>query len=255
MLENISEFWFTTHSFCEKYGYSYRGFELYGTVHMFWLLLCFSLCVFGGMLYRRSSEKTRRAVLCTISGVLLTLEMIKYASLILTGQWEWQFLPLHLCTINIYVIFLYALHPNDLIAELLYAVCMPGAAIALVSPSWTQVPINNFLHIDSSLTHVLLILFPVLLLWGGFTPSLKRLWKVVLILAALCVPIYIIDIILNEDFFFLNGDNTNPVLVFLGDIFPDYRMGMPVVAAIAWAVMYLPWTLKSWKKLNTECNN
>lgn len=248
MPEKISEFWYTAKTMCRVYGYDVVGFEMYGAVHIFWLVLCVVLCAAGSFFYRRSGEKTRRAVLWSIVGILAAFEIVQDIVMPLTGQWEWQFLPLQLCSINLFVCLWYAIRPNDTAGELLYAVCLPGALAALLSPSWTQVPVYNFVHLHSSIHHVLLILFPVLLLAGGFKPSIKRLWKAALILALACVPIYFINILLNENFFFINGDNGNPVLVFCGKLFPDYRIGMAVIALIIWTVLYLPWLLAEKKR-------
>ena len=110
------------------------------------------------------------------------------------------------------------------------------------------------MSLHSNSIHVLLEMYPLLLLSGGFRPNAKRLPKVFLILLCECVPIFFINKLLGTNFFFLNGTAGNPVLKLLAEIFGKdlYFLGMPFLLVVVWAVMYLPWHLIEKKKQNAK---
>ena len=182
-MPSCSPFWYTVDTMQALHGYDYHAFELFGPVHLFWLGLCAFLCAGGSVLFRRLGPAGRQRVLRVLTLLLLTDELLKDVSSLATGQFVWAFLPFHLCSINLFVCVWYALRPHPLAAEVLYALCLPGAAAALLFPSWQALPLWNVMHLHSSTVHTMLVLFPVLLLAGGFRPrrpppaqGMRRLW-------------------------------------------------------------------------------
>lgn len=246
----MSEFWYSLMSMLRKYGYDYEAFSLFGSVHIFWLSLALVSCVLCSVIYRKLSEKGRKGFLVTLSLFILIYEVATQSAYALTDQWTNGVLPLHLCSINIFVCTFYAFFPNKLTGEFLYAVCLPGALFALVVPSWTALPMWNFFHIHSQILHIVLVMFPILLIVGGLRPQIKNLWKIFLIMLCMCAPIYFLNERLRTNFFFISGDDDNALLSALGRIFPDYRIGLLLVVAVVWFIMFMPWELS--KKRNVK---
>ncbi len=232
-------------SMLDKYGYDYQAFPLFGFVHLFWLALSIISLTACAFVYKRLGEKGRKRILVSLSLFILLYEAVTQLSYALTDQWTNGVLPLHLCSINIFVCTLYAFFPKRLIGEFLYAVCLPGALFALIVPSWTPLPPLNFFHIHSQILHIILVMFPTLLIVGGLRPQVKNLWKIFLTLLFLCVPIFFLNQRLGTNFFFISGDDDNTLLASLGDIFPDYRIGLLLVVAAVWFIMYLPWEISN----------
>ena len=153
------------------------------------------------------------------------------------------YLPLHLCSINIFVCWYDAVHQSRRSKEILYAICLPGAVVAMLSPSWQRLPVWNLLHLHSYSIHVLLILYPVLLLVGGFRPQVHHIRWVLAFLCATATPIFFLNRMLKTNFFFLNDPQGNAITAFfahcLGERF--YLLGfLPVLAAVL-SLLYLPW--------------
>ena len=165
-MPSCSPFWYTVDTMQALHGYDYHAFELFGPVHLFWLGLCAFLCAGGSVLFRRLGPAGRQRVLRVLTLLLLADELLKDVSSLATGQFVWAFLPFHLCSINLFVCVWYALRPHPLAAEVLYALCLPGAAAALLFPSWQALPLWNVMHLHSSTVHTMLVLFPVLLPTG-----------------------------------------------------------------------------------------
>lgn len=152
-------------------------------------------------------------------------------------------LPLHLCSINIFVCWYDAIHQSRWSKEILYALCIPGAVVAMLSPSWQRLPVWNLLHLHSYSIHVLLILYPVLLLAGGFRPQVHHIRWVLAFLCAIATPIFFLNRLLKTNFFFLNDPQGNAITAFFAHCFGErfYLLGfLPVLAAVL-LLLYLPW--------------
>lgn len=249
----MSEFWYSINTMAAEKGSGYQSFKLFGPVHLFWLALAVVSCVGTAFIYRKLSEKGKRNLLITLAVFITLYEIAMNIAYIVTDQWTYGVLPLHLCGINIFVCLFYALKPNKLTADFLYAVCLPGALFALITPSWTSLPMWNFFHIHSEILHIILVMFPILLLADGLKPDVKNLWKLFLMVLAVCIPIYFLNFKLGTNFFFVHDDDGNALLVALGNMFPDYRLGLLALIAVLWLVMFLPWTAaKKLKKRNAQ---
>jgi len=228
----------------------YVNFTHFSPIHLFLTAVFIAIIAAAMVFYKKLGEKERQKFLYAMSVLLVADELFKHICSAATGQWEWEFLPLHLCSFNIFVCVYNSLKRDDLSSEVLYATCIPGAALALLMPTWTDLPFWNFMSIHSNSVHVLLLMYPLLLLAGGFRPDIKRIPKVFLVLLCECVPIFFLNKVLDTNFFFLNGTANNPVLEIFEKIFGGefYFLGMPVLLIFVWAAMYLPWYFLGRKK-------
>lgn len=198
------------------------------------------MCVFLGGAYRRWDERKRLRCRRTIALLLVLDELFKDISTLATGRFQMDFLPLHLCSINIFVILADAVKPRENLREVLYAVCLPGAFFALLTPGWSYLPLWNALCIHSFTAHILLFLYPALLLWGGFRPSFRRFLRVL----PWCLPpvaaAFAVNQIFGTNFMFLRyAGEGNPLSwfeSFLGS--PGYLAGIPVLAGLCWALLF-----------------
>ncbi len=240
----MSPFWYTVDTMQQLHGYNYHAFELFGPTHLFWLGLCAFLCCAGFFFYRRLSARGRRRVLAVLTAFLLADEIVKYFASLATGQFVWQFLPLHLCSINLFICLWYAIRPNPIAAEVLYALCLPGALAALLFPSWQAVPLWNVMHLHSSTIHTMLVLYPVLLLAGGFRPSIRRLPAV---FGIFCLDVLVAKTanhFLGTNFMFLEGAWGNGALQLIQDTFGRfYVLGLLLLVFLVWAALYAPWAI------------
>lgn len=239
----MSEFWYSVMSLTEKYGWYYQGFRLFGTGHLCFLAGAVAVWVLCSLLYKRFSQKGRSIMLRALALFIVLYEAATLTAYAVTDQWTNGVLPLHLCSINIFVCTFYAFFPNKLTADFLYGVCLPGALFALVVPSWNTLPLWNFFCIHSFILHIVLVMFPILLIVGGHRPRVGSLWKLFLILVVLCVPISYLNAKLNTNFFFISGTSDNALLNVLRDNLPDYRIGLLLVISAVWIIMFTPWAV------------
>jgi len=251
---NFDYFWYAKHEIDNYTNGQYVGFRMFDATHICELIILVVVCVALGLIYNKMGTKARRTTLIVLSALCLADELFKHIACLATNQYVWDFLPLHLCSINIFVILAYVIKPSELKAELLYSLCIPGALLALVSPSWTKLPLLNFMHLHSYTIHLLLVLFPILLLAGGFKPNFRRLPKCLLCIVVACVIIYPLNKLLDTNFMFLNGTSNVAILEILADIFgnPGYILSMPLILVVLWTLMYVPWMIT--EKLSAKKN-
>ena len=217
------------------------GMGAWSAGHILWLFAALLLIVLLGRKYRVSDESVRRLIRRILALLTFADEIYKYIIPLATGQWNWNFLPLHICSISIFAVCIHAVTESENVAEFLYAVTLPTALMALVFPNWTaMLPCWNFESIHSFSVHILLVTYPVMLLYGGFRPSFGRLRHSILPGALLTALAVAVNSILDTNFFFLNGgDEGNPLGFLEGYIGGWYVLAFPVIAALCWTPMYL----------------
>ena len=96
----MNDFWKSYDITHAEYGADYRCYPLYGTVHLMELAISLAFIVGAALWYRRSSARTRRRILVGVTALLLLDEAALLLGMALTGQWNWGYLPLHLCNIQ-----------------------------------------------------------------------------------------------------------------------------------------------------------
>lgn len=224
-----------------------KGMGSYSLGHFIWLGLLFFLIFFLGKKYRAADEDKRKKIRIVIASLIMLDEIVKDIIMPITGQWDWSFLPLHLCSISVFVVFIHALTGNRILEEYTYAITLPTASMAMAFPDWTgALPCMNLMCIHSFSIHLLLVLYPCLLLYGGFIPSAKQLFRLIPIVAFLAFVMYFVNGALGTNFFFVNGGGDGNPLTFLEKYIGGwYRLAFPVIAAICWIPMYLPFRNKA----------
>lgn len=122
---------------------------------------------------------------------------------------------------------------------------MPGAMAALLFCNWTEYPFFNFMCIHSFVFHGWIVIYVVMLYAAGeIKADYRGLWTTTAILAVIAVPIYILNLLIDENYLFLNEASEGSPLVFLWDIFGT-RFGAPgyvaSFAALLLIVFHLLW--------------
>ena len=217
------------------------GFQTFGWIHILWLLagciFCVAVCIF----YRKLSAEKRKCALKWLGGYIFLQEMVKNLVLIALGEFSWGHLPFHLCGVNILLIAFDTVKQTKTVRSFLYYFSIPGAALALLFPNWTQTPVWNFFHIHSFTIHILLVLYPLLLVTTNQVPTgLKSAIKGVALLAAMAVPVYGLNLLWNTNFMFLmRPDSGNPLALF-EKLLGSHLWGFPILLPVVILVMYLP---------------
>ncbi len=239
-------FWKTTGTIGKGYGFSH-----FDTTHLLWLAAFLAVTVLACIVYRKCSEKGRQMMRYIVAALLLADELFKIVGLVLYGNYNANYVPLHLCSINIILIAIHAVRPFKTLGQYLYTIGIPATLMALLFPTWTKLPFLNFMHIHSFTVHILLAVYPIMITCGGdVKPKTKDIPKCLALLIGMAIPVYFFNLVFDTNFMFLmKADKGNPLYLF-EQIFGYHWIGFPILAAAVLVVMYVP--LEIYRKIKAK---
>ena len=217
------------------------GFSTFDLTHLAWLVFGLLFCIGACLLYRKLASKSQRTMLIVLGSYIFFQEMLKNVIVAAVEEFSWGYLPFHLCGINILLIAFDVIKPTKIVRGFLYYFCIPGAALALLFPNWTSQPFFNFFHLHSFTIHILLVAYPLLLVTSGqIKIDLKAAAKSLVLLLALAVPVYGLNLLWGTNFMFLmRPDSGNPLEMF-EKLLGSHLWGFPILLPVVLLIMYLP---------------
>ncbi|MBR5120985.1 MAG: TIGR02206 family membrane protein [Oscillospiraceae bacterium] len=218
------------------------GFEHFDETHIILLIIATAIIGACTYLFSKLGVHGRTVMLNVISVLMVADELVKHIGNLALDSWTVHYLPLHLCSVNIFICVAYTITKNKSLSKLLYCFGAPGAFLALLLPSWTNQPVLNFMHLHSYTIHILLLLFPILLVVDGYRPTIKDVPKCFMCIVIYAIPLYFINKLLDTDFLFINGAKKTPfedIVKVIGD--PWYVPLMLILFGILALLMCLPW--------------
>ena len=218
-----------------------QGFTHFDGYHFLWLGI---LVMFAGVMawqYRKRDAATRSKWRKWVAVAILLDEVWKMFWLTVGGTYTLDYLPLHLCSINIILIAIHAWKPSKTLDNFLYAICIPGALAAMLFPTWYTLPTLNFMHLHSFTIHILLITYPLMVTVGGdLRPDWRQLPKSLLLTLCMAIPIYIFNLLFDTNYMFLMyAEPGNPLYLF-EQMWGSHLLGFPVIIVGVLLVMYGP---------------
>ena len=225
------------------------GWNHYDPIHLLWLGGGALFILLACLVYRRLDGDKRHKMRLILAAVTVGNEIFTMWVLMSHGNYYEEYLPLHLCSINIFVVLWHALRPNENVGAFLYTVCMPGAIAALLFPTWNELPLLCGMHLHSFTVHIELVLYPLLLIAGGeVRPNVKQIPKILGLLLLSGVPAILANHFFDTNFMFLRyAEPGNPLLLF-EQWFGNHLIGIPVLVTLILIVLYTPWVLADKRK-------
>jgi uncharacterized membrane protein YwaF len=217
------------------------GFSHFDGTHIGWLLLCAVVTLGNALWYRKLSEQGRRNWRIVMACLLFANEVFKHTMLLIGDRWTVNYIPLHLCSINIFTIGYHAFRPNKTLNAFLYTVVIPATLAALLFPTWTELPVLNFSHLHSFTIHICLLMYPIVLTAAGeIRPDPRNIPQCLGMLALMAVPALGANLLLGTNFMFLmEAEKGNPLYLFQ-QMWGNHLYGFPVLITAVLLVMYIP---------------
>ena len=220
------------------------GFSHFGPSHLTWLMNATTEIAANCLLYRKLKPEGRVRWNKTVALLIIANELFKHTMLIIGDNFLPDYLPLHLCSINIFLIAIHAWRPTIMLSNFLYTVCIPGAIAALLFPSWTKLPVANFMHLHSTTIHIMLVMYPLVLSVNGvLKPSARGIPKCLGLLLVMAGVALVANLAFDTNFMFLmEAEPGNPLYVF-EQFFGNHLIGFPILITAVLLVMYVPMEL------------
>ena len=225
------------------------GFSLFGAKHLLWLAAAAVFLIWICRRYRRSDSKKREKMRRIVAAAIVADELFKMVCLAIGGRYAVSYLPFHLCSINIFVCALHAWRPRRAVGDYLYLICIPAAFIPLLTPTWAELPMVNFMVWHSFSVHALLVAYPLMQTVGGdIRPRLKTIPASLAVLAILAAAALIVNLIFDTNFMFMMYAEPGTPLVFFEELLGHHLAGFFVLIPAVLALMMVPILLTNRKK-------
>ena len=171
------------------------GFVLFGKEHLAALAVCLIFIIAACRFCYRLSPKGRRRFLQVIAVLLILSDQLRNLFLIMNGVSLLGYLPLHLCTLSMFL-FPFAVFLPDgccecfrgIVRELGVVLFAPGAVCALLFCNWTVLPIVSYLSFHSFFWHALVIIFGMSLYCTKMVRPNVRHWYYTAVFFLIIVP-------------------------------------------------------------------
>ncbi len=217
------------------------GFTLFGKTHLIWLFAFVISAIALPLIYRSLNQKSRNIVRVVVASLIILDEIWKWVFLFIGNRYEHSYLPLHLCSINVFLVAFHIFKKSKIVENFLYAFCVPAGIIALLTPSWTALPPANFMHIHSFTIHILLAIYPLMLVIGGdIKPDIKMAPKCLILLLCMGIVVLGVNFLCDTNFMFLMRTDDISFLVLFQNIFGAHQWAFPILLPIVMIIMYLP---------------
>ncbi len=224
-----------------------RGYPLFGVAHILSVAITLACVAAIAVGFVRMDDRKQRRFLKLLPVVMAGLEVLKDIVLALNHRFGLGYLPLHMCSVGMFVFFFREYLPGkrakDVLGEIALVLVLPASLAALIFADWTvYYPVLNFINIHSYIWHGALVLYPVLImLRGEISPSIKHIHWNIIFLCIVVPPIYLFDKRFGCNYFFLNWPVPDSPLSwcasFMGN--PGYLIGYAAMTLAAMLLVYI----------------
>lgn len=227
-------------------NYAGEPFQLFGPRHLLVLGIFAAIMVWLFVGWKNPTEAGKRRMRYLLAGVLLIWEGAWHVWSLWTGTWDITYhLPLHICSIMVWLSIIMLLTRNYRIYEFAYFIGIAGALQPLLTPEAGQYGLWHFRALQTLIVHGTLILTPVYLtLKEGFRPTWKSFLRVAIGVNAYMVVVYFINRLIGANYLFvIEKPATASLLDVLGP-WPWYILSMEALGFVLFLLLYLPFIIK-----------
>jgi hypothetical integral membrane protein (TIGR02206 family) len=223
------------------------GTPNFGAIHLTWLLCSLAIIVITVLILRKAGKPISNRVQRVLIIFVAVLEVSRWIwAAIIDHYTIVEMLPLHLCSLSIWMELAAIFSGKQLLKDFGYALCLPGALAALATPDWGVYPFFSFQYLHSVTVHSLLLLIPAIWVWSDkFRPNYKNLLKCFGILMLFVVPVFGLNHLLGSNYLFLReAPKATPLELFenlCGN--PGYLFPLFLLLFVIWIILYLPWAI------------
>jgi hypothetical integral membrane protein (TIGR02206 family) len=229
-------------------GWDGPAFVLFESAHLVILLIIVIINIWM-LRFRGSSESTRKAVRWTMAIILWVNEAAWHVWNIYLGTWNIQtMLPLHLCSVLIWLSGFMLIFKNYQIYEFVYFLGIGAGLQALLTP---DVGIYNFPHfrfLQAFIGHGMMLTAGVYMTTvEGFRPTWKSMARVILISNIYMVIIFFVNNAIGSNYLMVNGKPNVKSILDLLPAWPYYLIYVELIAIVTCLLLYLPFIIKDWR--------
>jgi hypothetical integral membrane protein (TIGR02206 family) len=230
----------------QYFAWNYQGspFILFGVWHLVALLVIvlINLAMLG---FRGASAKTRLIVRWAMAIILWLDEASWHMWNLYWGHWTVDQLPLHICSLLIWLTGFMLILKSYRIYEFAYFIGIGGAMQALLTPDAGSYGFPHYRIFQTMISHGLLLTSAIYMTTVEcFRPTWKSFWRVVLGLNLYAALIYPVNLLLGTNFLYINHKPTTASLLDVLPRWPYYLIFMELLGLIVFLFLYLPFIIR-----------
>jgi len=231
----------------DLFAADYQGpaFEFLGTAHLGALVTLILLNLFL-LTFRNASDKTKTAVRWILAFILWGNEFAWHYWNFSIGRWSIQtMLPLHLCSVLVWVGALMLVTKNYRIYEFMYFMGIGGALQAVMTPDIGIYGFPHFRFFQTFISHGLIITSAIYMtVVEGFRPTWKSVLRVAIWMNVYALIIYFVNNAIGSNYLMINHKPELPSLLDLLPAWPVYILYIELIGVITMLLLYLPFVVK-----------
>jgi len=226
--------------------YTGAPFELFGPAHLIALALVVLVNILIVANRQRFTPQSRKIMRYGMATVLVVNEIAWHLWNYFTGQWTIQtMLPLHLCSVLVWVSAYMLVTGNYSIYEFAYFLGIAGATQALLTPDAGIYGFPHFRYFQTFLSHGLIVTSAIYMTTvEGFRPTWKSLLRVAVVINLYMIVVYFINSAIGSNFLMINYKPNTPSLLDLMPAWPVYILYMEALGVVTFLLLYLPFAIK-----------
>ena len=226
---------------------NYQGgpFQFLGVSHIITLLLIVLLNIFL-LRDKKRDDKARLRTRWVIAIILWLNEASYHLWQSYYGLWNVQeHLPLHACSILIWLSGFMLIKKNRTIYEFAYFMGIAGALQALFTPDIGVYGFPHYRFFQSFISHGLLVTGAIYMTTvEGFRPTWKSLLRVVVVMNVYMLIVLGINSIIGSNYLFVSRKPPGPSLLDALPEWPVYLLYIEGLGLIMFLLLYLPFLVK-----------
>lgn len=235
------------------YDYTGAAFELFGPAHLAALLLIV-LLNFVLLRLKGSTETARHNIRWGMAIILWINEIGWHTWHIYWGEWTLQtMLPLHLCSVLVWVGALGLVTKNYTVYEFMYFMGIGGALQALLTPDAGAYGFPHYKFFQTFISHGLIITSAIYMtLVEGFRPTWKSVWRVFLWMNLYMGIVFAINMALGSNYLFIAHKPETASILDMLPAWPWYILYIEAIGILTCLLLYMPFALRDWRSPQTQ---
>ena len=229
---------------------NYQGpaFELWGVIHLgaIVFIIIFNLLLISS---KYASDGKKAAIRWLLALILVGNEVAWHYWNYIFGNWTIQtMLPLHLCSLLVWLGALMLITKSYRIYEFMYFMGIGGAIQALATPGIGIYGFPHFIFFQYFISHGLIITSAIYLtVVAGLRPTWKSILRVVIWMNIYVVIIYFVNQAIGSNYLMIMEKPPTPSLLDLLPEWPIYILYMEAIGLATCILLYLPFAIRDWR--------
>jgi len=224
-------------------------FELFGVHHIIAMgviaLINVAIICFG----RRLSSRGRDIVRYTLAAALLVGETSWHVWNLATGQWTVQtLLPLHLCSVLVWLSAVMLLTKSYRIYEFAYLLGIAGALQAILTPDAGQYGFPHFRFFQTFVSHGAIVTSAVFMtVVVGYRPVPKSLLRVAVMANVYMLFVGVVNALIGSNYLYIAHKPETASLLDVLPPWPWYILYIEGIGLVMMLLLYLPFAIRDWR--------